>query len=90
MSYFHNQSFTIHFDDHYQQVGPFFWCPTTVDVYCKHDKVETFHYDLPALPDKGKYNFRNSQGLQYEAMEVRRCLLNGWYLRKCEGNIFQN
>lgn len=69
---------SIHGTKGYIKVGPFFWCPTTVDVYCKHDKLETFHYDLPALPDKGKYNFRNSQGLQYEAMEVRRCLLNGW------------
>lgn len=68
---------SIHGTKGYIKLGPFFWCPTTVEVYEHHNKKETFTFDLPALPEKGKYNFRNSQGLQYEAMEVRRCLLKG-------------
>ena len=43
----------------------------------KHEKSETFHYELPSLPAKGAYHFGNSQGFQYEATEVRRCLTSG-------------
>lgn len=47
-----------------------FWCPTKITV---NDKT----YEVP-LPDVPLYvNFDNSQGLTYEAQEVRRCLLDG-------------
>ena len=60
--------------------GPLFWCPTTIEVYNKHNKSETFVFDLPSIPEKIKYNYRNSQGLQYEAIEVRRCILEGQFV----------
>jgi len=61
----------------YIKVGPFFWCPTTVEVYKGHDKCDTFTFELPPPPQKGEYNFRNSVGLQYQATEVRNCILKG-------------
>jgi len=68
---------TIHGTKGYIKFGPLFWCPTTIEVYNKHNKSETFVFDLPSIPEKIKYNYRNSQGLQYEAIEVRRCILEG-------------
>ena len=59
------------------KVGPFFWCPTSVEVYKGHDKCDTFTFELPPPPQKGEYNFRNSVGLQYQATEVRNCILKG-------------
>ncbi|XP_049837348.1 trans-1,2-dihydrobenzene-1,2-diol dehydrogenase-like isoform X2 [Schistocerca gregaria] len=49
---------------------PNFWCPTRVAA---PDKTSDF-----ILPTASKaFNFINSAGLRYEAMEVRRCLREG-------------
>ncbi|XP_067001941.1 trans-1,2-dihydrobenzene-1,2-diol dehydrogenase [Anabrus simplex] len=47
-----------------------FWCPTQVSL---PDKTSEFILPTAALP----FNFTNSAGLRYEAMEVRRCLKEG-------------
>jgi len=76
LAYMDNKAL-VHGTKGYLKVGPSFWCPTTVELFVKHEKSETFHYELPSLPAKGAYHFGNSQGFQYEATEVRRCLTSG-------------
>lgn len=46
------------------------WCSTTIEV-----SGETLNFPLPdtILP----CNFKNSSGLRYEAMEVRKCIKEG-------------
>ncbi|XP_047003509.1 trans-1,2-dihydrobenzene-1,2-diol dehydrogenase-like [Schistocerca americana] len=49
---------------------PSFWCPTSLSTPEKN-------YDF-MLPTASKpFNFNNSAGLRYEAMEVRKCLKEG-------------
>ncbi|GLH11941.1 Trans-1,2-dihydrobenzene-1,2-diol dehydrogenase [Gryllus bimaculatus] len=47
-----------------------FWCPTKIIT---PEKTSEFILPSTSLP----LNFTNSQGLRYEAMEVRRCLRQG-------------
>lgn len=49
-----------------------FWCPTKMVL----PNGELYEVPLPGMT-KGPYNFGNSEGLQYEAQEVRRCLKAG-------------
>lgn len=46
------------------------WCPETVEF-----PSGTFTVPLPK--SKYEFNFDNSQGLMYQAVEVRRCLQEG-------------
>lgn len=48
-----------------------FWCPTSLTVRDKKYAIQ-----LPAI-DALEFKHINSAGLRYEAMEVRKCLLNG-------------
>ncbi len=50
-----------------------FVCPTSLIT-----PTETLHFPLPkALPGANKFNYPNSEGLSYEAQEVRKCIKNG-------------
>lgn len=49
---------------------PNFWCPTTVEL--PSGKIEL---SLPKAPHK--FNFINSAGLRFEAIEARKCILSG-------------
>ncbi|KAI8506774.1 hypothetical protein Bbelb_152150 [Branchiostoma belcheri] len=49
---------------------PNFWCPTEVI------SPEGTH-EFPLPPPEKPLNFKNSTGMRYEAMEVRRCLQEG-------------
>ncbi|CAK8679886.1 trans-1,2-dihydrobenzene-1,2-diol dehydrogenase-like [Clavelina lepadiformis] len=53
------------------------WCPNKVELIINYGEPEVFQFDLPARPTYADYNFRNSEGLQYEAEEVRRCINEG-------------
>jgi len=69
---------SIHGTEGYITVGPLFWCPPSIDVFDKRgQKTESFDFPLSPTPPGGQYNFRNSQGLTYEIMQVRECLLKG-------------
>ncbi|XP_075224440.1 trans-1,2-dihydrobenzene-1,2-diol dehydrogenase-like [Lycorma delicatula] len=48
-----------------------FWCPTKITV-----NGEKFEYPLPDS-DKGRYNYTNSAGLNFQAKEVYRCIKQG-------------
>lgn len=50
-----------------------FWCPTKLT-----DVDGTIHrFKLPENEHEDDYNFKNSNGLHYEAEEVRKCIMNG-------------
>ena len=48
-----------------------FWCPTSMEVNGTRE-----YFPLPCAA-RNQFNFENSQGLAYEAYEVRRCLQVG-------------
>lgn len=52
------------------QVCDPFWCPTEITV---NSEVESFPIPFGDIST----NFENSAGLQYEAEEVRHCIMNG-------------
>jgi len=69
---------SIHGTLGYITVGPLFWCPTEVKVFNRRNEVmESHEFPLPPTPNGGSYNFRNSQGLTYEILHVRECLIRG-------------
>ncbi|KAH0999655.1 hypothetical protein HUJ04_006041 [Dendroctonus ponderosae] len=49
---------------------PTFWSPLTLTL---NSKVKEF----PLIPNEGKFNYYNSAGLAYQAIEVRKCILEG-------------
>ncbi|KAL3284609.1 hypothetical protein HHI36_018763 [Cryptolaemus montrouzieri] len=51
---------------------PQFWCPTQVITY-----QETYNFDLPQPSVPSSFHFPNTQGLSYQAHEVKRCLEEG-------------
>nr|XP_002121621.1 trans-1,2-dihydrobenzene-1,2-diol dehydrogenase-like [Ciona intestinalis] len=55
------------------------WCPSRIEVSVKYQETQVFEFELPPIPtlEGSKFNFRNSQGLKYEAEEVRRCIMEG-------------
>jgi dihydrodiol dehydrogenase / D-xylose 1-dehydrogenase (NADP) len=57
------------FGDLLQILEPF-WCPTSIIT---PEKTQEFILPTASKP----FNFNNSAGLRYEAMEVRRCLKQG-------------
>lgn len=56
--------------DHFLRVENPLWCSTKLVT-----PTDTYEFKLPVL--KEKPNFGNSEGLTYEAIEVRRCLQKG-------------
>nr|CAB3220828.1 trans-1,2-dihydrobenzene-1,2-diol dehydrogenase-like [Phallusia mammillata] len=53
-----------------------FWCPEKMVLHVDGQKEQEFYYKLP--PSKrSDLHFTNASGMQYEAMEVRRCLTKG-------------
>lgn len=57
---------------HFSQVHNF-WAPTEVTGV----DSKRYEFPLPQNKDKQHYNFINSDGLHYEAEEVRKCIFNG-------------
>jgi len=50
-----------------------FWCPEHLTVNA-NGREKTEDFPLPATKEGHKFNFVNSQGLLFEADEVKRCL----------------
>jgi len=53
------------------------YCPKKLELHLEGADPEIYEFDFPSKPAEGAFNFRNSVGLNYEAAEVRRCLLKG-------------
>lgn len=57
-----------------------FWCPTqlSIDEVKEIDKDESHEkYDFPLPTVKHELKYPHSEGLTYEAQEVRRCIKEG-------------
>lgn len=54
------------------QIPAIFVCPTELIT-----PTELIKYDLPKAPEGSKFNYPNSEGLSYEAQEVRNCIKQG-------------